>query len=468
MRVALLLASALCAPTILASPSDQSSCSAPSVSPSAGDVETIERDVVIIGGGATGTYAGLRLTDQNKSIAIVEISDRLGGHVETFIDPVSGMPVDYGVQAYINNEQTLGFFGRFDVPLANVSVSPLPSKIVDFKTGVLLPNATAVNPTDLIGPLANYLFTTINFNGISEGAYDLPTPVPEDLLMPFGAFVSKYNLTDVLQVVWIFAHGVADLLDTPTLYVLQNFGSPHLLGLSAGYLMPASGGIQQVYDKAAAYLGNSVLFESKVEQTTRGNNSVSVVVQTPNGRKHIKAKKLLVTIPPTIDNLAGFDITPAETALFTQWKRVPYFVGVIRNTGLPDLTSFYNVDLSQATGFPEGKFVWRIETVGVPGYLTVKVVGEPDSDAAQQLVKDAVSRIGKNYGVTTSTTEFAAWGEHKNLQLNVDPAAIAAGFYADLYALQGQGSTFWTGNAWASDYSPLLWAFTEKRVLPLL
>jgi len=53
-----------------------------------------------------------------------------------------------------------------------------------------------------------------------------------------------------------------------------------------------------------------------------------------------------------------------------------------------------------------------------------------------------------------------------NLQLHVSAEAVKAGFYKDLYALQGQYGTYWTGNAWASDYSPLLWAFTETRVLP--
>ncbi|KAF2851330.1 amine oxidase-like protein [Plenodomus tracheiphilus IPT5] len=470
MRTSLLLAAAVCTPIIYAAPPsiDCEPTGPPHpVSPFAAK-ETIKADVLILGGGATGVDAGLRLRDQNKSIAIVESSNLLGGHVETLIDPVSGKSIEYGVQAYIDNDQTRSFFGRFNVSLDNVVLSPFPSKIVDFNTGVMPPNASAVNPYDFIGPLANYLFTTINFNGISEGAYDLPSPVPADLYMPFGAFVTKYNLTEVLQVVWIFAHGVGNLLETPTLYVLQNFGQPHLLGLSQGYLAPTiDGGIQEVYNKAAAQLGKSVLYKSKVVQTTRSAAGVSVVVQTSHGPKVIEAKKLLVTIPPTIENLSGFDLTPAEIKVFSQWQHVPYYVGVLHNTGLPDLTNFYNVDLKKPANLPEDKFVWRIETVGVSGYLTVKVVGEADSGKAKKLVKDAVARIGKTLGVKTKT-EFVAWQEHKNLQLKVDPKAIAGGFYADLYALQGNSSTFWTGNAWASDYSPLLWAFTEKRVLPSL
>ncbi|CBY01593.1 hypothetical protein IAQ61_003410 [Plenodomus lingam] len=466
MRTSLFLASALCSPFVYAAPRCALEKGHKGTTFSAED--TNEVDVVILGGGATGTYTALKLMDKKKSFAVVEISDKLGGHVETFIDPTSHRPIDYGVQAYISNDQTKEFFGRFNTPMINATLSPFPSKIVDFNSGIMPPNATAVNPTDLIGPLAGYLFNTIGFQGIAEGAYDLPSPVPADLYMPFGAFVAKHNLTEVLQVVWIFAHGVGNLLETPTLYVLQNFGAPHLLGLSAGYLATAApGGLQEVYDKAAAALSKSILFSSKITKTTRSSSGVTVEVQTPNGPKVIKAKKLLVTIPPTLENLEGFDLTSAETASFSQWQRIPYFVGVIHNTGLPDLTSFYNVDLTKPTFLPEDKFVWRIETVGVPGYLTVKVVGEPDSDKAKKMVSDVVARIGKNYGVETKT-EFAAWGEHKNLQLHVEPTAIMNGFYADLYKRQGERSTYYAGNALASDYSPLLWAFVDKHIMPSL
>jgi hypothetical protein len=465
MRTSLVLACALCTPLIHATQNCSVGSDYKEYTFAAEDI--LERDVVIIGGGATGTYAGVRLVDQGKSIAIVELSDKLGGHVNTLSDPVSRRPIDYGVQAYINNEQTINFFSRFNVSLINVSQTAFPSTIVDFNTGFIVPNATAVNPLDLVNPLSSYLSATANFPGLAEGAYDLPSPVPEDLYLPFGAFVAKYNLTEVLQVAWIFSHGVGNLLEKPTLYVLQNFGQPQLLGLNRGYLAPAAaGGNQEVYNKAAALLGNSVLYSSKVVQTTRGDG-VSVVVRTPTGHKLIKAKKLLVTIPPTIDNLSGFDISAAETKLFSQWNNVPYYVGVLNNTGLPDLTNFYNVDLTRATFLPQDKFVFRIETVGVSGYQTVQVIGESDSVKAQKLVTDAVARIGLNYGIN-ATAEFAAWEEHSNLQLNVAPDSIAGGFYADLYALQGQRSTYWTGNAWASDNSPLLWAFTEKRILPSL
>ncbi|GJC83373.1 beta-cyclopiazonate dehydrogenase [Colletotrichum liriopes] len=430
--------------------------------------DIIQRDVLIVGGGATGAYAAVRLRDQNKTVAVVERADKLGGHVNTFRDPATGAPIDYGVQAYIQNDQTTQFFERFGVQLNASALSPFPSRVVDFKTGFVIPNATAVDPNTLVGPLANYLFATLNFDFLAQGAYDIPENVPEDLLLPFGQFVEKYNLTDVVQVVWIFAHGVGNLLETPTLYVLQNFGQPHLLGLSAGYLY-APGGNQQVFDKAGAFLGSDVLYSSVVVTSKRTDDGVTAVVATANGRKLIKAKKLLLTIPPTVENLAPFDLDDSEISVFKQWQDVPYYVGVVSQSGLPDLTNFLNVDITAPDALPQTPFVWRLETVGVPGYQTVKVVGEPDSSKAQGLVSDAIRKVGASTNATFTTGgDFSAWEQHANLQLHVSPEAVKAGFYRDLYALQGKRSTYYTGNAWCSDYSPLLWAFTETRILPSL
>jgi NADPH-dependent 2,4-dienoyl-CoA reductase/sulfur reductase-like enzyme len=43
-----------------------------------GNVSVIEKDVVIVGGGASGTYAAVRLReDYNKSIAVIETQDIL-------------------------------------------------------------------------------------------------------------------------------------------------------------------------------------------------------------------------------------------------------------------------------------------------------------------------------------------------------------------------------------------------------
>ena len=65
-----------------------------------GPEDIVTRDYCVIGGGASGTYAAIRLQQMNKSVALVELKDTLGGHTNTYTDPNTQTAIDYGVQAY--------------------------------------------------------------------------------------------------------------------------------------------------------------------------------------------------------------------------------------------------------------------------------------------------------------------------------------------------------------------------------
>ncbi|KAG7140836.1 Beta-cyclopiazonate dehydrogenase like protein [Verticillium longisporum] len=412
----------------------------------------INVDVLIIGGGATGAYAATQLRDQGKKVLVVESDTKLGGHVDTFIDPATGAPIDYGVQAYILNNQTQSFFDRFNVALNASTQSPFPSKLVDFKTGSVVPNATATDILTLIGPIVDYITAVTPYTGIAQGYYDIPQPVDPQLLEPFSKF---------------FAHGVGNLFETPTIYVLQNFGLPHILGLAAGYVYSPAGN-QLLYDRVADFLGKDVLYSSRVVSSTRTTSGVTAVVKGACSTRTVRATKLLITIPPTRKNLAVFNLDNNEKKIFDQFNGIPYHVGIIRKSSMTDLTNFYNVDLQSPTLLPSSPFVFRFETVGVPGYQTVKVIGEPSNAKARTLALTAAKTVGNAVSGTPGNPSTAAWGQHKDLGLQVPINAVADGFYTKLYALQGGRSTWFTGNAWCSDYSPLLWAYTDERILPNL
>ena len=67
----------------------------------------ITRDVAIIGGGATGTYAAINLKLLGDSVVVVEKENILGGHTNTYTDPSTGVNVDYGVQAFWNSMSSM-------------------------------------------------------------------------------------------------------------------------------------------------------------------------------------------------------------------------------------------------------------------------------------------------------------------------------------------------------------------------
>src|SRR4051812_10914671 len=77
--------------------------------------QPIERDVCVIGGGSSGTCSAVSLKDAGKSVVVVERKLRLGGHTETFVDPATGIPTDYGVVVFHDLPVVNAYFARLGV-----------------------------------------------------------------------------------------------------------------------------------------------------------------------------------------------------------------------------------------------------------------------------------------------------------------------------------------------------------------
>jgi phytoene dehydrogenase-like protein len=82
-------------------------------------VRTISRDFTIIGGGSSGTYSAIRLEDLGHSTVVIETTNRLGGNTQTYIDPVTGATIDYGVQVFHKFDVVVNYFARLNVSLAD-------------------------------------------------------------------------------------------------------------------------------------------------------------------------------------------------------------------------------------------------------------------------------------------------------------------------------------------------------------
>lgn len=425
---------------------------------------TILRDVCILGGGATGTYAAIRLKDNDKSVAVVEHHEVLGGHTETlYLDDDNY--IDYGVEGAFNYDLARDFFDRLGVAYKPLLPNTLIEHYVNFRTGEKVPPPAGLLDTTAAALL--YRLAIEEYDYLEDGLYNLPDPVPEELLQPFGQFVEKKSIQGALPLIFLFAHGI-DLLQTPLLYVLQRFGIPHIdVFLEGAYITPTNG-MYELYNKASQVLGPDVLYKSTVHKTERSDSGVKVVVQSANGtRKLIKAKQLLITIPPTMANLQGFDLTPAESTLFKKWDWTAYYVAVVKNTGIPNDVTVKNFDPRNTPGdFPSAPFQLMLQYLGVDGYLASKVVADKGFTEAQakELVLSDIRRMGAVGTYTGGDPEMVVFGSHSPVMLTVSNADIRDGFYKKLYALQGIKNTFYTGYAFCSDYSGLLWAYTEAVV----
>jgi hypothetical protein len=227
---------------------------------------TITRDVVVLGGGSSGTYAAIALRDANLSVAVIEREHRLGGHTNTYIDPISRKPTDYGVVALGNIPIVWDYIKRLGLTPLNGTVDPGTIEFLDFETGKRNPYYVQKDPTDAIKryaeQLANYPYL--------DATYDLPDEIPEELLEPWGKFMEKYDLGGMSREVFQWAQGYGDILDLPALYFVK-FLSPRWIGglAGGGFVFPSTMNFSSIYAQATQELSKDVLFGSTVFSANR-------------------------------------------------------------------------------------------------------------------------------------------------------------------------------------------------------
>ncbi|KAK3942850.1 FAD/NAD(P)-binding domain-protein [Diplogelasinospora grovesii] len=395
--------------------------------------DTIVRDVCIIGGGATGTFSAIRLRDSGKTVAVVERSSRLGGHTLTYQDPVSALKTEAGLVVIRRSPVSEKYFARFSIPLIKFEPPPPAATIfVDFTTG----KKVDFSPRDPSDAFAAYGAQLAKYPFLDNG-FDLPDPIPEDLLLPFGHFVKKYDLSAMVLLVSKLGQGLGDLLSQPTLYVMKNFGKTALEGFATGFLVPESGDNSSLYEKALAELGSDALIGSSVVSVRRDNHSVRVVVQTPSGQKLIKAKKLLITIPP-------------------RWRT--------SKAGVPDNYHVTNLGVGTPESLPKLPGIYEISPTGIPDLVNLKYgspVPLPDEDVRADVMA-CLSRLREAGTLQINEKpEIALFENHGPFGLAVPVSPIEGGFYKQPNKLNGHRNTFYTGAAFQAHDATLLWEYTD-------
>ncbi|KAH7309220.1 hypothetical protein B0I35DRAFT_360007 [Stachybotrys elegans] len=439
--------------------------------------DSIEVDVAIVGGGASGAYLAVRLReDYEKQIVVIEKTDRLGGHVHSYQPPDGGDPINYGVQAYLNRPRTADFFERFNVSLVDPELSDgidlfLRTKNVDFQSGQSVD--VDYGPFDLAGvpeALLRYLGFAIKYQPWFEDGYFQQGEVPEDLLLPFGDFLDKYNLGGALGVLrnllWL-----SEPLKTSTWHVMAVVGQPQIaaFGLDLtgpSFKYPGTHSSETLFDRVLDLLADDVLLKSTVAASKRTDTGVSLTVQTPSGQKSVRAKKLLIAATPSPDNIGSWDLDDNESTLFGKFSWETLYVGVINGTGLPnDVTGIRNTPDDEKDFFlPQGNFVDAYDRSGDRDIWQTRVIGGRalSLDEARAMLLSPLHTMGESGLYPIGEPSIAAFASHGLTVPKLTPDDLKDGFYNKLYSLQGQRSTFWTGLTWAPDYTPIIWDFNEK------
>ena len=429
--------------------------------------DVIETDVLVIGGGSSGTYTAVRLHDKGKKVLIIEKQSTLGGHAKTYTDPSTGQTVDLGVIVFSQSKTVTDYFSRFDVPLV-----PIPSvrpdvTYVDFSTGKISdfepPKAEAVGQA-----VASYVAQLQKYPVIQE-CFGLTYPVPPDLLLPFGEFVAKHGLEAMVPHVFLSNQGYVPLLEISTLYLLKYFNLEQVGSWQNGYLMTARQNVQELYQKAMGFLGSeNVLLDSVVIAMDRSNpGSVKVIVNTPSGRKLVVAKKIVSTVPPLLQSLSGYDLSDEETSLFSQFRANGYYTALLKNTGIGKM--LINSAVDQPYHVPKLPGIYSIRTD--QGFAHV-YYGSPEAMSEDDVKADIIAHIRRFQKVngiqTDGEPEWVAFANNAPFNLMVSNEVIQDGFYEKLAALQGKRNTFYNGAAFHTQDSSVLWRFTDDCILPML
>ncbi|PGG97057.1 hypothetical protein GX51_07509 [Blastomyces parvus] len=442
--------------------------------------DIILRDVAVVGGGSSGTYSAISLQDKGQSVIVIEKQDRLGGHADTYVDPATGTPIDLGVLTFHNISVVTDFFRRFDVPLSAADGYSTSLSYYDFRSGEEVTQRYNPPAQEVGAAMATYLAQYAKYPSLRNGTF-LPNPVPEELYMSFGEFVEKYGIQAIVPTFYSTNPGVGEILSNPTVEQFRTMTPEIVMGLAGGFLSPARRNSAEIFTRAADELSSSssLLLSSEVLYTHRSHGSkcgVKLVVRTPNGLKLIVAKKLLIAIPPKLDILAPFDLSATEKSLFGKYIATGYYVGLVKNSGMPDDALVFNAAADNTKyAFPHLPGAYSFLPTGVPGLHRVYYATPQSSksfplsgDAAKADITKAIKQLqNKNPDkFPAGEPEFVTFSSHAPFGLQVSAEDIKDGFYDKLYKLQGERNTYWTGAAWRAHDSSLIWRYSEEFVVP--
>lgn len=429
-------------------------------------IETVTTDVLVIGGGSSGTYAAIQLHDSNRTVAVIERAGKLGGHADSYYGP-NGNVYNVGVQIFYDIPVVTDYFARHGVPLFTAPTNATSNTVsADFSLGVAAPAAN-VSTAELGIAIQRYgEYLAANFSTVYPGYY-LPDPVPEDLYMPWGDFMSKFGLGGIANLINTYIQP-AEAWKEPALFPLKLLSLDPLRGITTGFKVTRD--VNDLYRSAASILGNSVYYNSSVTTLCRSDSGVEATVQTPTGIKRFVAKKLLVTTPPVSANFEGWELGDEETELFDKFITQQYYAGVIRHSGLPQAT-LQNVGFTTPFNIPVLPALFNVVPTGFQDntsviYYTAHERVEPEAVKADTVA--TLERLAAGGVIGESETEFLELFDHPNVRMYVSADDVRDGFYSRLYGLQGQQNTYWTGAAWVTQASSPIWDFTKSVVSDLL
>lgn len=242
--------------------------------------------------------------------------------------------------------------------------------------------------------------------------------------------------------------------------------------VSSEFLVAASGDTRSIYKAASAVLGNDIYLSSDIVRVQRNRQGAAVTIRQKRESFTIKAKKLVVAIPQTIENMRAFDLSEMERKLFSKFSAFGYVAGV---ADIPSLdVSLQNVGIMTPAKTPMIPGSNAYLSSGSPNQFLLGVAFDntdytvADSKSLIRKELTTLARAGAVPADTAKRVTFPYISNHVPYDLHVTGEDIAKGFYTELLKLEGYLNTYWTGAAFAGHNSGLIWKWNDGTVLPAL
>ncbi|TLS22537.1 uncharacterized protein PpBr36_10105 [Pyricularia pennisetigena] len=426
---------------------------------------TIDTDVVIVGGGTSGAYAAVKLSQDYG---------RKGGHADTWYDPMTKKPFNYGIEVFSNISASVNYFARFNIS-TKAPESRSQSLHADFRDGALV-NQT-FDSTEASAAMDRYREQWKRFESIMLPAkpyFPVGDAIPADLLLSWREVARKYNFEAAGPTIWSTT-GVD--LNTALMIDVWKAYYPGRNGFVA-----ASGDNREIYSHVEKLLGEKVLYETEIVSTSRSNSGVQLFVQHNGHLSTIKAKRLLITIGPETMEQSVFDLTDDEAAIFSSTTGNRYYTGLISHPSLPPATILNTVPEAavNSSAYPTTPYLASFLYKGLSSsgfvyrFLVIasKETGFEDaknlvSGSLQQLLKAKTIPIGNSSLADIDRLQFKAFKDHGILYRRWSAYQLRSGIVNRANSLQGLKSTWYTGAFWMNNNAAMLWNTTDGILLQM-
>lgn len=436
------------------------------------------RDLCVIGGGAAGSAAAVYAADRNKNVVVLERQSNLGGQCDTLSFPGGWNEAGVGIYPNTTRANELGcgpwtidmvaYVKRFagQNSLVPTFFTGLRTFLADYTPGTFLGSAPVPPP-----PTPSYLATYARYLALMSTTYgwmdtltSTPDPIPAELRVSLDQWIVDNNFTEIYEtfVFSLYTAGFGDF-DSLTAFdgLLQRGCTSTLYGVPDVWFS-VDGGCQKVYDGIADYLGpDSLRFRTTIEEVVRPRNPTRRNPIIVRGRQTLdnghtrpfveRCRKLVVTVPPTLDNLSFMDLTYAERHLFRNVSTRFYYTGRVNITGgianPPGDFFLINVNVSDSrrlASFPTANVIFRRFGEGpavVQAFSSVPTTVEAISAVVQQQLDSMTAG-----GAFASATDLRLWAHPYNPHWSREALGWSPSPYNLWDDLQGVRGTIYLGS----------------------